>query len=153
MSEAMLAALPAHVRRFAALPYPAGGGLYDKGPEDLLVVSACAVAWTVLRHVSMNYVLSPLADAVIPHESIPKSAARTPALLRHEQRLVAKRRKHNVERFAEQAWGMAYCTVFWSIGLVSPVCAVLPAPQSERAWDLLCSLAPGFAGAHTSDPR
>lgn len=111
-------ALSPRLRRLVSLSYPVGGGLYGKGNDDLYFVGACAVAWTVLRHVLMVYILSPLAAAVIPVETISKSASRTPALLRHEQRLVAKRRQHNISRFAEQAWGMLYCTAFWSIGMV-----------------------------------
>jgi hypothetical protein len=71
----------------------------------------------------MNHVLAPLASAVIPEEKMPKGVKG--AMLRHEERLAAKRRQHNIARFAEQAWGMSYCTVFFALGIVSLSTALL----------------------------
>ncbi|BEI85890.1 hypothetical protein CcaverHIS002_0601770 [Cutaneotrichosporon cavernicola] len=111
-----MSVLPPQIRRFVSVSYPVSGGLYDKGRDDVLFAATCAVVWTILRHVCMTYILAPLASAVIPEEKIPKSAKG--ALLRHEQRLAAKRRGHNIIRFAEQAWGMLYCTVFFALGVI-----------------------------------
>lgn len=113
------------LRSFVQLSYPVAGvengvptTLYGKGKHDIRYVVFWAFVFTVLRHSSMKYVLSPLARRVIPTPPLSQKPA-SPAVERHMLRVAAKKREHNAVRFAEQAWGMAYCTVFWSIGMVS----------------------------------
>lgn len=112
--------LPPALRPFVTLSYgipTAEGWQYGKGIDDVKFVLSCAVAWTVLRHVAMVRLLSPLARVLIPTERVSKHGS--PAEQRLVERQVARRREHNAIRFAEQAWGMLYCLVFWSLGLVS----------------------------------
>lgn len=112
-------------RPFFELSYPVKGlengvptTLYGKGKLDIRYAIFWAVVFSVLRHVSMKYILSPLAKRVIPTPPVDQKPV-SPAMERHLQRVAAKKRHHNAVRFAEQAWAMAYCTVFWSIGMVS----------------------------------
>lgn len=113
------------VRPFVELSYPMKGvehgvptTLYGKGKLDLRYAVFWAVVFSVLRHVAMKYILSPLARRVIPTPPLDHKPT-SPAMERHLQRVAAKKKEHNSVRFAEQAWAMAYCTVFWSIGMVS----------------------------------
>lgn len=116
------------LRPFVELSYPVKGvengvptTLYGKGRLDFRYALFWAVAFSVLRHVGMKYILSPLARRVIPTPPLDHKPT-SPAMERHLKRVAAKKKEHNSVRFAEQAWAMAYCTVFWTIGMVSRQC-------------------------------
>lgn len=113
------------LRPFVELSYPTKGvengvptTLYGKGRLDFRYALFWAVAFSVLRHVGMKYILSPLARRVIPTPPLDHKPT-SPAMERHLKRVAAKKKEHNSVRFAEQAWTMAYCSVFWTIGMVS----------------------------------
>lgn len=113
------------LRPFVELSYPTKGvengvptTLYGKGRLDLRYAVFWAIVFSVLRHVSMKYFLSPLARRVIPTPPLTEKPT-SAAVERHLKRVAAKKKEHNSVRFAEQAWAMAYCTVYWTIGMVS----------------------------------
>jgi very-long-chain ceramide synthase len=83
-------------RKFVEMSYkdPATG-LYGRGWDDMYLVTFYIVLLTGLRAAAMDYVFTPLAR----WGRIPTKKARV--------------------RFAEQAWILAYYTVFWILGMVS----------------------------------
>ena len=84
-----------YTRKFYTLAYyNPESGRYAVGWDDVYFVMLWIVIFTGLRIVVMEYILTPLAE------------------------LVGLRKKKAKTRFAEQAWLIAYTSVFWTLGLV-----------------------------------
>jgi acyl-CoA-dependent ceramide synthase len=95
--------------------------LYGKGPKDLYFAVFCAIAFTVLREIMLRYILSAFARAWLM-SSYRKSKGASKSETGRDRRMKRRDRKkmeHTVTRFAEQGWSFIYCTVFWSMGMVS----------------------------------
>jgi acyl-CoA-dependent ceramide synthase len=109
--------------------------LFTKGTNDFLFAGFCAVAFTVLREVMLRGVMKPFANWWLRSAG---RAKRKRALSRAaangngnvngngvekgtigETKREARQREHVALRFAEQGWSFMYCTVFWTIGMVS----------------------------------
>jgi acyl-CoA-dependent ceramide synthase len=117
--------IPPYLRPFVLLSYPVPPPrrllsfssptetLYGQGPEDLCFAAFAAIAFTVLREISLRYILSTIARLWLGsgHEGLKDERAR---------RRARRRMRHVITRFAEQGWSFLYCTVFWTIGMVRP---------------------------------
>lgn len=68
-------------------------GLCLKGPDDFYLVVFWVFAWTFLREASMRWFWSPLA------------------------RVLGVKTEGNINRFAEQGWGLMYAAAFWTLGM------------------------------------
>jgi acyl-CoA-dependent ceramide synthase len=106
--------------------------LFTKGTNDFLFAGFCAVAFTVLREVMLRGVMKPFANWWLRSAG---RAKRKRALGRAnsngngngngvkgtigETKREARQREHTALRFAEQGWSFLYCTVFWTLGMVS----------------------------------
>ena len=106
--------------------------LFTKGTNDFLFAGFCAVAFTVLREVMLRGVMRPFANWWLRSAG---RAKRKRALGRAnsngnsngngvkgmigEPKREARQREHTALRFAEQGWSFLYCTVFWTLGMVS----------------------------------
>jgi hypothetical protein len=102
---------------------------YGKGPKDALFVLFCAIAWTVLREVTMRWVFQPLMRQRLKQLDTTSKKKRkngsekngdvnggeVTASRKREIRL----REKTVTRFAEQGWAFSYCVTFFSLGIVS----------------------------------
>lgn len=85
-----------HTRKFFELSYyNPHTGEYCAGWNDAWMVSYWIVVFTGLRAAVMDYLLKPLAK---------KGGVKT---------------ERDQTRFAEQAWLLIYCSVFWTLGMVS----------------------------------
>ena len=140
----LFATLPPQIHPFLQLSYPINktntsryaqiyrisipNQTYDKGPLDLCIPISCAVAFTVLRNLSMEYIFSNFARYWLlpPHTLSKLGNGHTNCSARADDRdsrgltkLERKRLEHSVTRFAEQSWSLVYCTVFWTLGVVS----------------------------------
>lgn len=84
-----------HTRKFFELSYyNPQSGEYTAGWDDAYMVVYWLVIFTGLRAGIMDFVLTPLA------------------------KLGGIKDRNDVTRFAEQAWLLIYCSVFWSLGMV-----------------------------------
>jgi acyl-CoA-dependent ceramide synthase len=82
-------------RKFFNISYrDAESGLYARGWDDMYLVFFYIVVFTGMRATVMHYMLMPLA------------------------KMSGIRSKKGKTRFAEQAWLLLYCTVFWTLGMV-----------------------------------
>lgn len=93
--------------------------LYDKGPNDVYFVAFCAVAFTVLREFVLRAVMKPFASYWLASASRKARRKSPPRSSGKETKREARQREHTALRFAEQGWSFVYCTVFWSLGMVS----------------------------------
>jgi hypothetical protein len=90
-----------HTRKFFDLSYfNPESGEYGAGWNDAWMVSFWIVVFTGLRASIMDYILIPFAKS-------------------HNVRT-----ERNQTRFAEQAWLLIYYSVFWTLGMVSPMTRV-----------------------------
>lgn len=92
--------------------------LYGKGPQDVLFTITCALAFTLLRELCMQYVFGKLARGCLVAQDEERNKDR-PAKVGRAAERAERKREQVVTRFAEQGWSFLYCTVFWSIGAVS----------------------------------
>jgi len=93
--------------------------LYGQGPKDVYFVVFCALAFTLLREVTMRYVMSTFARGWLKRARR-KEREKRGEKVRPMTKLERRKMEHVVTRFAEQGWSFLYCTVFWSLGVVSP---------------------------------
>ncbi|OCF35255.1 acyl-CoA-dependent ceramide synthase [Kwoniella heveanensis CBS 569] len=105
--------------------YPIGTHtLYDKGWKDVYFSIFWAIAFTILRAVFMRFVFAPFVRLI---------SGRPPKGDGREQRKERKRRKHVITRFSEQAWSWLYCSIFWTLGVVTLY--QVPSPTSpQQLW-------------------
>jgi len=122
-SSLLTAYLPAKLQPFVTISYPVWGvenghrvQLYKKGRNDVHFVIFMTAAFTVLRHLTMTYVLSPIAHRYV---QVSGKSGNTKPITAHERRTMARKRQHAASRFAEQGWSLLYCLVMESMGLVS----------------------------------
>lgn len=94
--------------------------LYGQGPKDVYFVVFCALAFTLLREVTMRYVMSTFARGWLKR-SRRKERENRGEKVKPMTKLERRKMEHVVTRFAEQGWSFLYCTVFWSLGVVSGV--------------------------------
>lgn len=104
---------------------------YGKGPKDALFVLFCAIAWTVLREVTMRWVFQPLMRQRLKQldarsmKKKKKNGSEKNGLANGGEVPTASRkremrlREKTVTRFAEQGWAFSYCVTFFSLGIVS----------------------------------
>jgi acyl-CoA-dependent ceramide synthase len=108
--------------------------LYDKGWDDVYFVAFCAVAFTVLREIILRGVMKPFASYWLSSSARKARLKKATAKMngvdgtgsgsvspRRETKREIRQRDHTALRFAEQGWSFAYCTVSWSLGMVSPI--------------------------------
>jgi hypothetical protein len=124
-----------------------GSTLYDKGIQDIYFVAFWAIAFTLLREGLIRFGFKPFADWWLMSKAAASSKSRAARAKRKgelangklngngngtamavangvekpykESRAERKRRNHASLRFAEQGWSLTYCTVFWTLGMVS----------------------------------
>ena len=89
--------------------------LYDKGPKDLYFLLFCALGFTILREITIRYVLSTFARRWLISSRRKDGQGQSGSMGKAEKRNM----EHIVLRFAEQGWSFLYCAVFWSLGVVS----------------------------------
>lgn len=117
--------------------------LYDKGPNDFYFVAFCAVAFTILREVVLRGLLKPFANYWLLSARRAKRS-KSGSLVNgsgngngfskgdgvnspgggvegRETKKERRQREHTALRFAEQGWSFLYCTIFWTLGMVSKV--------------------------------
>ncbi|CAH7675832.1 sphingosine N-acyltransferase lac1 [Phakopsora pachyrhizi] len=68
-------------------------GKFFKGNDDIYFIGFWVLFWMCLREILMNYLWKPVGKAF------------------------KIRDKNKLQRFAEQGWMLAYCSVFWCMGL------------------------------------
>ncbi|WWC85313.1 uncharacterized protein L201_000175 [Kwoniella dendrophila CBS 6074] len=118
------------------------GILYDKGIKDIYLVISCAIIFTLLRSITMNYVFAPFANYIITRnknlELLQSSPVKSKVKIKsiqytEESKKEKKKRNHTITRFSEQAWSWLYCTVYWTIGMFTLYS--VPNPTSpEQLW-------------------
>jgi acyl-CoA-dependent ceramide synthase len=91
--------------------------LYDKGPLDAYFVLTCAVFFTILREVVVRCMFRSFARSWL--RSNAERARLKEGKRRRESKSERRAREHVVTRFSEQGWSFIYCTLFWSLGMVS----------------------------------
>ncbi|WVR05031.1 hypothetical protein IAU60_002043 [Kwoniella sp. DSM 27419] len=102
--------------------YPKGTTtVYDKGPQDVYFSIFWAVAFTLLRAFTMRFIFAPFARWMIGRPKVKVKGGK-------EERRELKRREHVITRFSEQAWSWLYCSVFWTLGMIT--LHQLPSPTS-----------------------
>lgn len=140
--SALESLIPPSLRPYLSLSYPvsrtraamalsthnhlrlSGQTLYDKGTNDVYFVAFCAVAFTVLREITLRGLMKPFANWWLASASS-KARRRSPTKSgTRETKRELRQRDHTALRFAEQGWSFLYCTVFWTLGTVSPVLVV-----------------------------
>lgn len=109
--------------------------LYDKGWDDVYFVAFWAVAFTILREIVLRGIMKPFASYWLSSSAkkakLKRAKAKTNGLNgsgggsgtlspRRETKREIRQREHTALRFAEQGWSFVYCTIFWSLGMVSP---------------------------------
>lgn len=103
--------------------------VYGKGPKDALFVLFWAVAFTILRELTMRYILQPLMrrrlkqlDAkrrMIANDGKASKQDTNDDDMTASRRRESRLREKTVTRFAEQGWTFTYATTFFTIGMVS----------------------------------
>jgi hypothetical protein len=103
--------------------------VYGKGPKDALFVLFWAVAFTVLRELTMRYILQPLMRQRLEQlDARRRKKATNGKSLKEEtggDEMTASRRREcrlrekTVTRFAEQGWTFTYASTFFTLGVVS----------------------------------
>lgn len=111
--------------------------VYGKGPKDALFVLFWAVAFTVLRELTMRYVLQPLMRQRLEQLDVRRRKSQKNGKVleqdtREDEMTPSRRREcrlreKTVTRFAEQGWTFAYATTFFTLGLVCRI-----GPQGRR---------------------
>jgi acyl-CoA-dependent ceramide synthase len=118
--------------------------LFDKGANDFYFAAFCAVAFTILREVVLRGLLKPFANywllsarrakrrkslsvvngsgnGYVKGNGVTSPGGKVDG---RETKKERRQREHTALRFAEQGWSFLYCTVFWTLGMVSILWAI-----------------------------
>lgn len=85
---------------------------YEKGAKDAFAILTGILVFTVLRALTIRYILNPLGSFAIPS---PTSASRS--LSRAKEARAHRLRRRTIQRFAEQAWVSLWGTLSFALSL------------------------------------